>query len=138
MDGIHFFRLRDTSLIDADPEEDLRGCQVVDAYGNFVGLVDDSIADDEAERVRLIEISVDTHLDPSYPTVIVPLDLIERREGMRVRLKDSLEHIMAAPGVDLYSSDREWERLYHYFGCTPFWDPDYVERDMHHSLLPRA
>jgi len=138
MDGIRFFRLKDASLIDADPEEDLRGWQVIDANGIFVGSVEDSIADDDEEKVRLIEISIDTHLDPSYPTVIVPLDLVERREGDRLRLRDSLEHILAAPGCDLYSSDREWERLYRYFDCTPFWDPEYVERDMHHSLLPRA
>lgn len=138
MEGIRFFRLRHASLIDADPAEDLRECEVLDNTGNLIGVVEDSIADEDEERVRLLEVKVDPHLDPSYPTVIVPVDLLDRHEGNFVRLRDSLEHILAAPGCDMYSSDREWERLYRHFGCTPFWDPDYVERDMHYSLTTRT
>jgi sporulation protein YlmC with PRC-barrel domain len=121
------YKLSDSGLTVAKPEEDIRGWKVVDRDGEDVGEVDDLMIDDRERKVRFIRVASGGFLGLGETKFMIPIDAITRITKDEVHIDQSREHVARGPryGPDL-ARDDYWERAYGYYGYPPYWGPGYV------------
>lgn len=111
------------------PGADVRGAYVLDRNDEELGTVDDLLLDDQAYKVRFLNVKSGGLLGFGRVAYLIPVDVIARIVGRRLHLAVTRDHVVGGPsfypGVTL--GGREvYERVYRHFGCAPFWAPGYV------------
>ncbi len=121
-------RLADTDLTLADPDDDLRGRQVVDSNGEDVGTVDGLMIDEAERRARFLEVGSGGFLGLGEKRQLIPVDAIVRADADTVYISKDRHHVGAAQYYDpsVVVDRGYYADLYAYWGYTPFWSPDYT------------
>jgi len=120
-------RMSDMNLTPADPREDIRGRQVVDAQDQETGEIDDLLIDESEQKIRFLRIASGGFLGIGKTTFLVPIDAIEHIGPDRVRLRASREHVAGAPAYDPELVDTSYyDNIYKYYGYGPYWQLGYV------------
>lgn len=118
-------RLDDTTLMLADPADDVRGWKVVDSNGDEVGDVEGLMIDEAERRVRFLEVGSGGFLGIGEKKRLIPVEAIARIEDDRIHLGHERGHVAAAPAYDpeLVTEKRYYEDLYGYWDYPPYWTP---------------
>jgi len=120
-------RLGATTLIPAEPSQDIRGRKVVDAQGDDIGDVSDLFIDEAHKIVRFIEIANGGFLGFGKTRVLVPVDAITRVDKWTVHIDRHRDHVVAAPPFNPELIDIPYlDQVYEHYGMTPFWSAGYV------------
>ena len=120
-------RLSDSDLLLADPNQDIRGRRVIDTNGEDIGDVDDLLVDEQERRVRFIRVATGGFLGIGATKFLIPIDAITRVADNRVQVDRTRDRVAAAPEYDPDLVDEDdLNRLYGYYGFTPYWNPGYV------------
>jgi sporulation protein YlmC with PRC-barrel domain len=125
-DALH--KLSDTHLTVARGAEDIRGRQVLDAAGEYVGEIDDLFVDEGEQKVRLLQVTSGGFLGLGKMTFLIPVDAIQRLTNDAIYICQTRECVASAPRYDPALVDkRHLCDVYGYYGYVPFWEPDYPE-----------
>jgi sporulation protein YlmC with PRC-barrel domain len=121
-------RLSDTSLTLADDKLDIRGRKVHDANQQELGKIDDLIIDSKEKKVRFLEVSSGGFLGLGAQKFLIPIDTITRITKDMVYINRTREHVAGAPKYNpkLILEDVHLDRLYGYYGFSPYWVPGYT------------
>lgn len=121
-------RLKDSDRM-VEPKDDIRGISVVDRDGEEIGTVDTLVIDEQANRVRFLEVGSGGFLGIGEEKRLIPVDAVVRVDRGTVQVDTSRENVRGGPGYDpeLVEYDEEYYgNLYGYYGFSPFWAPGYV------------
>ena len=70
-------KMSDSKLTVAQPEQDIRGREVVDAAGEKIGTVENLFIDEEQRKVRFIEVGSGGFLGIGESKSLLPVDLVQ-------------------------------------------------------------
>lgn len=120
--------LVDTGKTVADPDEDIRGWEVVDDTGEGIGSVDELLVDEATERVHFLRVKHGGILGFGASASFIPVEAITRIESGTVTIDRSREWVAGAPVYDPALTDQiaYYDRLYGYYGYAPFWVGGYI------------
>lgn len=120
--------LDDTTLILANPGEDVRGQKVYDREGDEIGNVDGLLVDEREKTVRFLRIGSGGFLGLGKTKRLVPVDAITRREAGEVHLDRTRDNVAGSSPYDpeLENAPEFYAGLYGYYGYMPFWAPGYA------------
>lgn len=130
--------VNDEAMVVVEPAEDVRKHTVVDRDGLEIGKVDDLLVDEEAHKVRFLQIKEGGFLGMGGRRFLVPVDAIARIDGDTVHVDQKGEHVGAGPTYDpAIATEEAWrgkafgdggyfEGLYGHYGYDPFWTPGYA------------
>lgn len=122
-------KLGDTDLQLADPNHDIRGRKVIDANGEDVGDVDALFVDEGERKVRFLRVASGGFLGMGATKVLIPVEAVARVSDDTVRVDRTRDRVAAAPAYDPDLIDvepAELERVYGYYGYTPYWREGHV------------
>lgn len=121
-------RLGDTDLTLANPEDDIRGCDVIDRDGNEVGDVDGLLIDRDERKVRFLEVGAGGFLGIGERKLLIPVDAIAVVEEKTVRIGRGRDELAGSPvyDPDLVQDRAYYESLYGYYGYPPYWSGGYL------------
>jgi sporulation protein YlmC with PRC-barrel domain len=100
---------------------DLRGCEVLDRYGDVIGEVEDVLVDDHEGKARFLEVHHPGIVGIGARSYLLPVDVIIRVDRDCVYINKTREFVTCGPsndaarGLDRYL----WSDLYAYYGCEP-------------------
>jgi sporulation protein YlmC with PRC-barrel domain len=121
-------KLSDTHLTVAHGAEDIRGRQVLDTAGEYIGEIDDLFVDEAEQKVRLLQVMSGGFLGLGKTTFLIPVDAIQRITNEAIYISQTRERVAGAPRYDPALVDkRHLSDVYGYYGYVPFWEPDYPE-----------
>jgi sporulation protein YlmC with PRC-barrel domain len=121
-------KLSDTHLTVAHGAEDVRGRQVLDTAGEYIGEIDDLFVDEAEQKVRLLQVMSGGFLGLGKTTFLIPVDAIRRITDEAIYISQTRERVAGAPRYDPALVDkRHLSAVYGYYGYVPFWEPDYPE-----------
>ncbi|AGL16288.1 PRC-barrel domain-containing protein [Actinoplanes sp. N902-109] len=120
--------LRDSDQVLADPRQDIRGRTAVDRDGDELGTVQDLLIDAEEGKVRFLKVEHGGVLGIGAKASFVPVDIVTRVENETVCVGESRGRVADAPGYDpeLVDANDYFEKLYGYYGSTPYWASGYM------------
>lgn len=120
-------KLSDIGLTLKNPSEDIRGRRVMDSKQEEVGQVDDLFIDDAEKKIRFMLVSAGGFLKMGADHFLVPIDAIERIDDKHVYLRNSRDHVSAAPRYDPdLVNDQYYSDIYGYYGYGPYWGAGYM------------
>jgi sporulation protein YlmC with PRC-barrel domain len=132
--------LRDSELVLATPDDDVRGMSVVDANGHRVGEVDDLVVDGQHRRARLLVVTSGGILGLGTTQRLVPVEAVSRVDD-RVHVDMALgnAHRDASRSETDQPADYDpalaeappYAEVYGYYGITPFWGMGYITPYFH-------
>jgi len=129
-DHTELIRLKDTDLMVAGGEADVRGRTAVDRNGEEIGQVDDLFIDSDEQKVRFLELGSGGFLGIGEKKSLIPVDAVARVEEDKVVIDHDRTRIADAPAYDpelKEAPDRGYyESLYGYYGYAPYWAPGYM------------
>jgi len=109
-----------------DPQQDIRGREVMDSKGNEIGTVDGLFVDEEAKKVRFVEVRSGGFLGLGASHFLLPVDAIGRVEPDKVWITHPAEKVKGAPRYDPQLAEAaDWSEYYNYYGYPPYWGPAY-------------
>ncbi len=121
------YRLGDSNLTVAFPDEDVRGRKVFDRDGEEIGTVSDLLVDGHESKVRFLEVASGGILGIGESKVLIPVDAVTRVTDDAVHVDQTRERVAGAPRYDPTLAGRPyWENLYGHYGYGPYWRPGYV------------
>jgi sporulation protein YlmC with PRC-barrel domain len=131
-------KVSDTDLTVAEPEDDIRGYDVVDKHGDDIGKVDDMMIDTDERKVRFINVASGGFLGIGEKVFLLPVDAIAGIEDRKVQVDRERHQIAGGPTYDPEMVERPdyWENSYGYYGYGPFWGPGYIYPG--YGRFPRA
>jgi sporulation protein YlmC with PRC-barrel domain len=119
-------KLSDTNLTLADRAEDIRGRDVLDMAGEEIGEVDDLLVDEQAHKVRFLQVSSGGFLGLGATKFLIPVDAISRITEDAIHISQTRERLAGAPRYDPTLVDERYlSDIYGYYGYSPYWGPDY-------------
>ncbi len=129
-------KLGDSDLMLAEREEDVRGRTAIDRDGEKIGEVKSLLIDDEAAKVRLLELDSGGFLGLGGETRLVPVDAVTGLGEDTVYVDATREHVHASPVYDPKLVDEEtyFGAVYDYYGYTPHWAVGYAYPAYPHYL----
>lgn len=117
----------ENDVVFANVEEDIRDRVVLDANGEEVGKVEDLLVDNSEKRVRFLRVESGGFLGIGNSTFIIPVDAITRIEDDTVHIDRTRSVVAESPAyVPELENQAYLDRVYEYYGYTPYWDPGYV------------
>jgi sporulation protein YlmC with PRC-barrel domain len=121
-------KISDTDLVFASPDDDIRGYEVVDSYGEDIGKVDNMMIDTDEFKVRFINVASGGFLGIGEKTFLLPVDAITAIDNRRITVSRSREYVANGPTYDPEMVERPdyWDRNYGYYGYAPFWGAGYI------------
>jgi sporulation protein YlmC with PRC-barrel domain len=121
-------KLSDTHLTMAHGAEDIRGRQVLDTAGEYVGEIDDLFVDEGEQKVRLLQVTSGGFLGLGKMTFLIPVDAIQRITKDAIYICQTRECVAGAPRYEpALVEKRHLCEVYGYYGYVPFWEPAYPE-----------
>ena len=125
--GAALHKLSDMDLTVADPAEDIRGRKVRDRNGEDIGEVDDLFVDEEAIKVRFLQIASGGFLGIGETKFLVPVDAITRITDDTVHIDQTGDRVAGAPRYDpALAEEPDWLGYYGYYGYGPYWRAGYA------------
>lgn len=119
--------LKDTDLVVAGEDADVRGRTMVDRSGEDIGEVDGLMVDAEERKVRFLQVASGGFLGIGENKQLVPIDAVMRVDHDKVIIDKDREHVAAGPAYDpelTHVPDRGYyEGIYGHYGYAPFWTP---------------
>jgi|SRR5688572_3436631 len=114
-------KLSRSDLMIDDPNDDVRGRQVVTVGGEKIGEVDDLLIDPAQRRVRFLEVGTGGFLGLGEHKSLIPVDAVSRVDERHVYVDRSHEHVAGAPSYDpqVDLADRYVNDIYGYYGYAP-------------------
>jgi sporulation protein YlmC with PRC-barrel domain len=108
----------------ANPDDNIRGCEVIDRDGRELGDVDGLLVDREEQKVRFLEVGAGGFLGIGERILSIPVDAISVVEGKTVRVGRSRDELAGSPiyDPDVVQDKTDYEKLYGYYGYAPFWN----------------
>lgn len=121
-------KLGDTGKTVAGTAEDIRGYSVRTESGEEIGQVEDLLVDVEEEKVRFLIVASGGFLGIGKDKTFIPVDAVTNIQDGEVFIDRTREHVAGAPEYDPeLAEDRSYyERVYGYYGFSPYWNPGYV------------
>lgn len=120
-------RIGESGFQIADPAQEIRGRDVLDATDQKLGTVSDLYVDENEKRVRFIEVASGGFLGIGQEKVLVPVDAVRATDTEAVRLGPAREQVSTSPKYDPALVDEDFvSRTYTHYGYVPFWDRGYV------------
>jgi sporulation protein YlmC with PRC-barrel domain len=120
-------RLGDTTLIPAEPSQDIRGRKVVDSNGEDVGDVSDLFVDEIQKIVRFIEVANGGLMGIGRKRFLVPVDAVTRVDKWTVRIDRHRDHVKSSPPYQPELIDLAYlDQIYQHYGVPPFWSAGYT------------
>jgi sporulation protein YlmC with PRC-barrel domain len=120
-------RLSDSTLTLADPREDIRGLQVVDASGEELGEVDDLLIDEQESKVRFLEVASGGFMGLGKTKFLIPVDAVVRIDDQHVHINQTRERVAGAPRYDPdLTEENYYENIYSHYGYAPYWGAGYM------------
>ena len=114
-------------LVLTDPEEDLRGAEVVDRDGGDLGTVDGLLVDETERRVRFLQVGSGGLLGLGRKTRLIPTNAITVVEWDGIRVNTTVADVARSP---VYDPDLEptpdYGHYYEYYGLPTFWGAGYA------------
>lgn len=120
--------LADTKLPIRDTPQDTRGKSVVDRKGEEIGKVKDVFVDEQAGKVRLLEVASGGFLGMGETTFLVPVDGITNIDEDTIQLRQDRSRFTEAPRYDPSRIDEKFVTdTYRFHNSSPWWDPNYKD-----------
>jgi sporulation protein YlmC with PRC-barrel domain len=120
------YRLADSDLRLADPAEDVRGRQVLDAGGKEIGTVNDLLIDPQEQKVRYLRVGAGGFLGIGETEFLIPVDIVTRVTDEAVHVDRPGEQVAGAPRYDPELTDERYlNGLSRYYGHRPYWHDAY-------------
>lgn len=120
--------LSDTNLPIRDTAQDTRGKAVVDRKGEEIGKVKDVFVDEQAGKVRMLEIASGGFLGMGETTFLVPVDGISNIDQDTIQLSQERSKFTDAPKYDPNRVDEKFVTdTYRFHNASPWWDPNYKD-----------
>lgn len=139
-DRVEMVTLRDSELVLASPDDDVRGMSVVDANGHRLGEVDDLVVDAQHRRARLLVVTSGGILGLGARQQLVPVEAVTRVDDrVHVDLALGSAHRDAGRSETDRPEDDDpsladaptYAAVYGYYGFTPFWGMGYITPYFH-------
>jgi sporulation protein YlmC with PRC-barrel domain len=137
-DQVGMVALSDSSLVLANPEDDVRGMVVVDPSGHRLGQVEDLVIDEHHRRVRLLVVASGGILGLGRTERLVPVEAVTR-VGEKIHVAPG--HGLPTAAESLASADLAYDpevtdpppytAVYGLYGYPPFWAPGHVTAYFH-------
>ena len=109
--------------------DDVRGFDVKDVVDQKVGVVDDLVIDEAADRVRLLKVGYGGILGFGREHRLVPVDIVESVAGRSVFLGARKAVVESAPVGEDIAGEFFMTELYEHYGHEPYWSNGYREPD---------
>lgn len=126
---VSLVKLVDTDLTVKNPEEDIRGRDVVDSGGEQIGTINALMIDETEGKVRFMVIESGGFLGLGADHSLIPIDAITDIDDDTVRVDQTREKIAGGPTYDpslTEVSDDYLAGAYGYYGYSPFWGVSYA------------
>lgn len=122
-------RLANTDDTIASGDDDIRGRRVLDKTGQDLGKIDALLVDQDAQKVRFIEVATGGFLGIGKEKSLIPVDAITHIGDDIVQLDQSSETVAGAPSYDpevVENTNGEYlAGAYGYYGMMPYWGLGY-------------
>jgi hypothetical protein len=114
-------------LLLSDAADDVLGFEVLDSFGQRIGLVEELLVDFWEQRVRLLRVRLVGGRRQKGVTRLIPVDAAWQITDHDVRINRDRAHVEAGPAdVGDDREQRDLERIYAHYGYYPYWEPGYV------------
>lgn len=121
--------LKEANETIADPNQDIRGREVIAKDGEKIGSVDALLVDDQEAKIRFLRIESGGFLGIGGTKFLIPVEAITRVQPDRVLVNQSRDKISKAPAYDPDVVSNETNDyhggLYNYYGYGPYWAAGY-------------
>ncbi len=97
---IGFVKFSDTDFVFENPEQDIRGKDVYDAYGEQIGSVDDLYVDRQERKVRFLEVGAGGFLGLGEKHLLVPVESVTEVGEARVTIEPRRRKVTGSPPFD--------------------------------------
>ena len=98
---IGFVKFGDSDFVFENPEQDIRGKDVYDAYGEQIGSVDDLYIDRQERKVRFLEVGAGGFLGIGEKHFLVPVESVTEVGEDRVTIEPGRrEQVAGSPPFD--------------------------------------
>src|SRR3712207_6543110 len=98
---IGFVKFGDSDFVFENPEQDIRGKDVYDAYGEQLGSVDDLYIDRQERKVRFLEVGTGGFLGIGERHLLVPVEAVTEVGEDRVTIEPGREKVAGSPPFDI-------------------------------------
>ena len=95
-----FVKLSDSDFVLADPEQDVRGKDVYDVYGEQIGSVEDLYIGRQERQVRFLEVGTGGFLGMGEKHFLVPVEAVTEIGDTRVTIAPGGEEVAGSPPFD--------------------------------------
>ncbi len=97
---IGFVKFSDSDFVFENPEQDIRGKDVYDAYGEQIGSVDDLYVDGQERKVCFLEVGAGGFLGVGEKHYLIPVESVTEVGEDRVTLEPGREKVAGSPPFD--------------------------------------
>ncbi len=97
---IGFVKFSNSNFMFENPEQDIRGKDVYDAYGEQIGSVDDLYIDRQERKVRFLEVGTGGFLGIAERHLLVPVESVTEVGEGRVTIEPGREKVAGSPPFD--------------------------------------
>src|SRR6478609_105089 len=111
----------------ADPNQDIRGREVIAKDGDKIGKVDALLVDTQEGKIRFARLEAGGFLGFGEKTWLIPVDAITRIDADHVYVDQTRDRIIGAPVYDPNLAEKRdyYPGLYSYYGYGPYWGTGY-------------
>ena len=111
----------------ADPNQDIRGREVIAKDGDKIGKVDALLVDTQEGKIRFARLEAGGFLGIGEKTWLIPVDAITRIDADHVYVDQTRDRIIGAPVYDPNLAEKRdyYPGLYSYYGYGPYWGAGY-------------
>lgn len=121
-------KLSDSDIALKNSAEDTRGKAVVDRSGEEIGKVKDVLIDEQAKKVRMLEVASGGFLGIGETTFLVPVEGISQIDKDTIMLRQERDIFKNAPKYDPARIDEKFVTdTYKVHQSSPWWDPNYKD-----------
>jgi sporulation protein YlmC with PRC-barrel domain len=109
----------------SDPADDVLGLEVLDSFGQRIGLVEELFVDLRERRVRLLRVV--GRQGRAGAAWLIPVEAVWQITQRDVSVNRVRAHVEAGPAdFGDQPEQRDLERIYAHYGYYPYWEPGYV------------
>lgn len=98
--GYDLVKLSDTDLVLENPAHDVRGRAVYSNAGEEIGKVEDLYVDEDARKVRFLDVGAGGFLGVGEKHFLVPVGAISEVAEDRLVVDESREKVLSSPPLD--------------------------------------